>query len=148
MLRERVKMQVSEFGEYGYPTVLVMNDHAKMQVCEFGEHDHPTVLYISEKQDKDTLRSQLSCWKDHFHIVAPVFHNKKEGAHSVQDKAELIAQYMQSRYHGNVYAICGFESSWAVVDQPLKQSKIISQKTIVETDGNLPDRFMKQLRKS
>ena len=66
----------------------------------------------------------------------------------MQDKAELIAQYMQSRYHGTVYAICGFESSWEVVDQLLKQSKIVSQKTIVETDGNIPGRFMEQMLKS
>ncbi len=141
-------MQISEFEEHGYRIVLVIHDYVKMQVCEFGEWGRPTVLYISEKQDKNALRSQLSCWKDNFHMVAPVFHDKKSSSYSVKERAELIAQYMKFRYAGNVYAICGFESSWEVVEQLLRQSKIVSQKIIVQTEGNIPGRFMEQMLKS
>ena len=81
-------------------------------------------------------------------MVAPVFHDKKSSSYSVKERAELIAQYMKFRYAGNVYAICGFESSWEVVEQLLRQSKIVSQKIIVQTEGNIPGRFMEQMLKS
>ncbi|MCI9273688.1 MAG: hypothetical protein HFE39_07010 [Clostridiales bacterium] len=138
-------MQVSEFGEYGHPIVLFIDSDAKMQVCEFGDYDCPTILYLSAKQSKEALRKQLSQWGKEFHIIAPVFHTKKEGQRP-QQQAALISQYLKSRYQGKVYAICGFENSWGIVRLILKDSEITSQKVIIETNGGSePGHFMNQM---
>lgn len=138
-------MQACEFGEHGYPTILVISNHTKMQVCEFGEHGQPTVLFISDQTDKEILRAQLCVWENKYHLIAPVFRKSRGDGQSVEEKADLIAQYIRSRYQGAVYAICGCESSWPVMNRLLEHAGIRSQKTIVETDGNEPGHFMEQM---
>lgn len=106
-----------------------------MNFVELGKTDCPTVLMVYPGDW--TKIPDMKALEDKYHVVIPQIQGEEHDG----DEAS-IAECIQSKCSGQVYAICVLDAGWGILRYILEQHRVSAKKTFVEGPTNTPGEFV------
>lgn len=109
-----------------------------MEIKEYGSDGHPTVV-ILQKEDPEQCPwfTKIEEISKKYHLIFPRLKRRTS-------QKELEA-YLNTRFHGMVYAVCIFPDMWDHMENMILRKKISFQKMIFENVGNAPGELVSSI---
>ena len=113
-----------------------------MKMKEYGSENHPTILLLCKKEPKNEgWNSLIHALEEQYHILLPSLNDTYQMQTQYAKALHDITQYVSTHYAGRIYAVYGLSDSCGLLLAMLRQGKIHSSKTIIESDGCPPGYF-------
>lgn len=110
-----------------------------MKMKEYGFENHPTILLLCKKEHKNEgWNSLIHALEEQYHILLPSLNDTYQMQTQYAKALHDITQYVSTHYAGRIYAVYGLSDSCGLLLAMLRQGKIHSSKTIIESDGCPP----------
>lgn len=114
-----------------------------LHFVEYGHQSDPVVLlFDNEGYLNKADNAEMKELRDKYHLIVPVLQGDFPADQVVSGGIREIEAFVQDRYQGSVYAICGLFGSWPLMRQVLAETDIAPVKTVVEEHDTTPGSFI------
>lgn len=113
-----------------------------MKMKKHGSPSNPTILLLCAREPEDKQwKALIDALALQYHILIPQLMKTASTPKTLKE----ITHYVASRYDGHIYAVYGLADSWSLLHEMLREGRIHSSKTMIESCDCPPGCFAASL---